>query len=49
MQAIVSRMRGQIDDYKNGRATTKQVDWRLEKKRKSASTAAGASLSGLPI
>ncbi|BGP53718.1 hypothetical protein JCM8202_003648 [Rhodotorula sphaerocarpa] len=40
MQAIVSRMRGQIDGYKNGRATTKQVDWRLEKKRKSASTAA---------
>ncbi|GAA5879889.1 hypothetical protein JCM3774_002271 [Rhodotorula dairenensis] len=39
MQAIVSKMRGQINDYKTGRATTKEVDWRLEKRRKAASTA----------
>ncbi|PAK71839.1 hypothetical protein B8W95_12805, partial [Staphylococcus pasteuri] len=37
MQAIVSKMRGQINEYKHGRATTKEVDWRLEKRRKVAS------------
>lgn len=43
MQAIVSKMRGQINEYKTGRATTKEVDWRLEKRRKSGSTAPGQS------
>ncbi|POY70627.1 hypothetical protein BMF94_6405 [Rhodotorula taiwanensis] len=35
MQAIVSKLRGKNDEYKYGRATTKEVDWRVEKKRRS--------------
>ncbi|GAA5978598.1 hypothetical protein JCM10908_004417 [Rhodotorula pacifica] len=42
MQAIVSKMRGQINDYKTGRATTKVVDWRLEKRRKTAAASSSA-------
>lgn len=45
MQAIVSKMRGQINEYKHGRATTKEVDWRVEKRRKTASSSTAPSQS----
>lgn len=48
MQAIVSKMRGQINEYKHGRATTKEVDWRLEKRRKTASSSSSAPSQSPP-
>ena len=47
MQAIVSKMRGQINEYRHGRATTKEVDWRLEKRRKTTSSSSTPSQSPL--
>jgi hypothetical protein len=49
MQAIVSKMRGQINEYKHGRATTKEVDWRLEKRRKVASSSASSQSAPLSL